>query len=414
MNLELFIAKRIHFSKDNKKRKVSTPSIRIATTGIAIGIAAMILSVAIAIGFKKEVRNKVVGFGGHIQIENYNNTSAHENLPIVIDDSLINTLENFKGVEHVERYTKREGIIKIEDNFQGVLFKGVSDDFNWDFFRHNLVEGDVINTNDSIGNQVLISRNIANKLHLNLNDEFLAYFIKEQTQARKFVIVGIYDTNFENYDKLYVITNQKLLQRLNKWDKDQVTGLELFVDDFDNLDEIKQNVFFDMITYKDKAGSILYARSIKDIAPHIFNWLDLLDTNVWVIIILMIIVSGFTMVSGLLIIILERTNMIGILKAMGLSNRRIRKTFLYISSFLILKGMLIGNAIAFGVILLQKIFGIVKLDPNTYYVSEMPIDINIIYIVLINIGCLLVSLLMMIGPSYLIARISPAKSIKFE
>lgn len=414
MNLELFIAKRIHFSKDKKKRKVSTPSIRIATIGVAIGVAAMILSVSIAIGFKKEVRSKVVGFGGHIQIENYNNTSAHENLPIVIDDSLINTLENINGISHVERYTNREGIIKIDNNFQGVIFKGVSDDFNWDFFKHNLVAGEIINTSEDKENQVLISRNIANKLHFKLNDEFLAYFIKEKTQARKFVIVGIYDTNFENYDKLYVITNQNLLQRLNKWDADQSTGLELFVDDFDALDEIKQNVFFEMITYKDKAGNILYARSIKDIAPNIFNWLDLLDTNVWVIIILMIIVSGFTMVSGLLIIILERTNMIGILKAMGHSNKKIRKTFLYISSFLIIKGMLIGNVIAFGIIFLQKTFGIIKLDPNTYYVTEMPIDINPLYIILINIGCLLVSLLMMIVPSYLIARISPAKSIKFE
>lgn len=415
MNLELFIAKRIHFSGDKKnQRKVSTPSVRIATAGVAIGIAAMILSVAIAVGFKKEVRNKVVGFGAHIQIQNYNNTSSHENLPICIDDSLINTLQGIGGIRHIEKYTNREGIIKLEDNFQGVLFKGVSDDFNWEFFKHNLVEGNVINAQDSIGNQAIISEYIANKLKLKLNDDFHAYFIKENIQARKFTIVGIYNTNFENYDKLYVITDQKLLQRLNKWESNQVTGIELFVKDFDRLDEVKENVFFEMITYKDRDGNALFTRSIKDIVPHIFNWLDLLDTNVWVIIILMVIVSGFTMVSGLLIIILERTNMIGILKAMGHSNKNIRKTFLYVSSFLIVRGLIIGNLIAFIVIFLQKIFGIVRLDPDTYYVSEMPVDINILYILLINMGCLLVSLLMMVGPSYLIARISPAQSIKFE
>lgn len=415
MNLELFLAKRIHFSRDAKNnRRVSTPSVRIATAGVAIGLAAMILSISIAIGFKKEVRNKVVGFGAHIQIENTANMSAHEMLPICVDDNMINALKGISGIAHIERYTNREGIIKLDDNFQGVLFKGVSDDFNWDFFKHNLVEGDVINTQDSIGNQVIISKYIADKLNLKLKDDFLAYFIKERVQVRKFTIVGIYNTNFENYDKLYVITNQRLLQKLNKWEENQVSGLELFVKDFDRLDEVKQDVFFEMITYKDQQGSTLFARSIKDLVPNIFNWLDLLDTNVWVIIILMIIVSGFTMVSGLLIIILERTNMIGILKAMGHSNKNIRKTFLYISSFLIFKGMIIGNLVALAIIFLQKMFGIIKLDPNTYYVSEMPVDLSIWYILLVNIGSLLISLLMMVGPSYLVARISPAKSIKFE
>lgn len=415
MNLELFIAKKIHFSTDKKgKQNVSTPSIRIATAGVAIGIAAMILAFSIAIGFKKEVRNKVVGFGAHIQITNYNNTSSHENVPLTVNDTLLNILKGIDGVKHIEQYTNREGIIKTSDNFQGVLFKGVADDFNWDFFKHNLIEGDIINTQDSIGNQAIISKTTANKLKIGLNDGFIAYFIKEKVQARKFKIVGIYDTNFENYDKLYVITNHKILQKLNKWEENQASGLEVFVDNFDNLDEIKGNVFFEMITYEDALGNNLYARSIKDIAPNIFNWLNLLDTNVWVIIALMFIVSGFTMISGLLIIILERTNMIGILKALGHSNKNIRKTFIYISAFLIIKGITIGNIIAFAIISIQKTFGIIKLDPNTYYVSEVPIDVNILYILLINIGSLIISTLMMLIPSFLITKITPVKAIKFD
>lgn len=414
MNLELFIAKRIYFAKKDKGKRFSTPSIKIAVAGIAIGLAAMILSVSIAVGFKKEVRNKVVGFGAHIQISNYNNASSYEASPVNINDSLINTLKNIEGIKHVERYTNRSGIIKTDDNFQGVLFKGVSDDYDWQFFEHNLVRGSTINTNGGDENQAIISQYISDKLDLNVGDDFLAYFMKDDVRARKFKIVGIYNTNFENYDKLYVITDQRLLQRLDKWGEDQVSGLELFVDDFDELDAIKEDVFFRMITYGNTEGNNLFAQSITDIAPNIFNWLDLLDTNVWIVIVLMIIVSGFTMASGLLIIILERTNMIGILKAMGLSNKNIRKTFLYIASFLIIKGMLWGNLIAIAVVVLQEAFGIIKLDPNIYYVSEMPVEINILYFVIINIGALFISLTMMIFPSYLIAKISPAKSIRFE
>lgn len=414
MNLELFIAKRIHFAKKDGKKQVSTPAIKIAITGVAIGLAAMILSVSIVIGFKQEVRGKVVGFGSHIQIENYDNNTSYETFPIFADDSLLNAVKNIDGVKHVERYTNREGIIKTDGDFQGVIFKGVAEDFSWDFFRQNLVEGDVIAVGDTIGNQAIISQVIADKLKLGVGDSFLAYFLQEKIQARKFTISGIYNTNFEEYDKLYVVTNQTLLQRLNKWSDEQVSGLELLVDDYSNLDEVRQDVFLEMITYTDKAGNTLYTRSIKDINPSIFSWLDLLDMNVVVIIILMFVVSGFTMISSLLIIILERTSMIGILKAMGHSNSNIRKTFLYISGFLVLKGMIWGNAIALTIIGLQKLFGIIRLDPNTYYVSEMPVTFNIIYIILLNVITLLISVLMMVGPSYLIAKISPAKSIRFE
>lgn len=415
MNLELFIARRIHFSKQKGEKRVSTPAIKIAIAGVAIGIAAMILSVAIVIGFKQEVRNKVVGFGSHLQISNYDNNTSYETLPICANDSLLNAIKNMKGIKHVEKYTIKSGIIKTDEAFQGIVFKGVAEDYDWDFFKQNMIEGDIIKPELEDGNQAMISETIANKLELKNGDDFLAYFFTDnKIQARKFTITGIFNTNFEDYDKLYIITNQRLLQKLYKWSEDQVSGLELLVDDYNQLDEIRGDVFLEMITYRDSDGNTLYTRSIKEINPTIFNWLDLLDTNVIVIIFLMFAVSGFTMISGLLIIILERTNMIGILKALGHSNKKIRKTFLYIASFLILKGMLWGNIIALAIILLQKYVGIIQLDPNTYYVSEMPVEFNILHILLINVGALILSLLVMVGPSYLIARISPAKSIRFE
>ena len=414
MNLELFIAKRIHFAKKDGKKQVSTPAIKIAIAGVAIGLVAMILSVSIVVGFKKEVRGKVVGFGSHIQIENYDNNTSYQTFPIFANDSLVDAVKNIEGVKHVERYTNREGIIKTDDDFQGVIFKGVAEDYDWTFFEQNLVEGKIFTPNDTIGNYVLLSSVVANKLKLKLGDDFLAYFLQEKIQVRKFIISGIYNTNFEDYDNLYVITNQPLLQKLNKWEPEQVTGLEVLVKDYDQLDDVAQSVFLEMITYTDKDGSTLFTRSIKDINPNIFGWLELLDMNVIVIIALMFAVSGFTMISGLLIIILEHTNMIGILKTMGHSNSKIRKVFLYVSSFLVLKGMMWGNIIAISVILIQKYFGVLKLDPTSYYVSEVPVTFNILYIILLNVATLLISVLMMVGPSYLIAKISPAKSIRFE
>lgn len=415
MNLELFIAKRIHFNKQRGEKRVSSPAIKIAIAGVAIGLAAMILAVSIVIGFKNEVRNKVVGFGSHIQITNFNNSTSYETYPIYVDDELSNRLNNVPNIEHIERFVTKPGIIKTNNDFQGIILKGVDKNYDWDFFKTNMVEGDILNFADTTNtNQAIISESIANKLHLKLGDSFLTYFIQEDVRYRKFKIVGIYNTNLEEYDNMFMITNSELIQKLNNWEENQVSGIELQVKDYDKLDETKQNVFYETTGYIDRDGNMLYIRSIKDINPMIFNWLDLLDMNVWVIIILMLVISIFTMTSGLLIIILERANMIGILKTMGARSFSIRKTFLYVSSFLILKGMLWGNIIALAILLIQDQFGLIKLDAETYYVSKMPVDINIIYILLINIGTLLISTFTMVGPSYLISKISPAKSIRFE
>ena len=415
MNTELFIAKRIYRGDKTNKKRVSSPAIKIAIAGIALGLAIMIVSVCIIIGFKKEIREKVVGFGSHIQITSFDNNASYEHQPIAYSDTLKNLLLSNPEIAHVQKFITKPGIIKTDEDFLGIVLKGVADDYDWRFFEKNLIEGKIIDVNDTSGaNQAIISRNIANKLHLKLGDNFTTYFVQEPVRARRFKITGIYETNFENYDKLYVITDVKILSNLTAWDNDMVSGIEVLVKNFDKLDQTAQDLFFEMSVYKDRLGNALYTRSVKDINPMIFNWLGLLDMNVWVILILMILVSGFTMISGLLIIILERTNMIGILKSMGTRDFSIRKVFLYLSAFLIGQGMLWGNIIGLIVCILQKNFRILKLDPSTYYLSAVPIDLNPWLVVLLNVGTLAISLLMMIGPSFLVAKITPAKSIKFE
>ena len=375
----------------------------------------MIVAVCIIIGFKKEIREKVIGFGSHIQITSFDSNSSYEHQPIAFSDTLRNMLENNPEITHVQKFITKPGIIKTDEDFLGVVLKGVFDDYDWRFFEKNLIEGNIINLNDTSGtNQAIISQNIAKKLHLKLGDNFTTYFVQEPVRARRFVITGIYETNFEDYDKLYVITDEKILSNLNDWEDDMVSGIEVLVKDYNKLDQTAQDLFFEMSSYKDRFGNALYTRSIKDINPMIFNWLNLLDMNVWVILILMILVSGFTMISGLLIIILERTNMIGMLKSMGARDFSIRKVFLYLSAFLIGQGMLWGNIIGLAFCLIQKNFQLLKLDPATYYLSAVPIDLNPLYVILLNIGTLIVSLIMMIAPSYLVAKITPAKSIRFE
>ena len=415
MNTELFIARRI-FRGDKKNDKLtSSPAIKIAVAGISIGLAVMIVAVSIVVGFQNEVRDKVVGFGSHIQITAFDNNPSFEHTPISFSDTLAAKLLANPEIRHIQEFITMPGIIMTDDDFQGVVFKGVSESYEWDFFHSHLVEGSVINPDGIAGvNQVLISQSLANRLHLNLGDSFLAYFVQDPPRARRFTIAGIYQTNFERYDNLFIMSEMHVLARLNSWDDDMVSGIEVLVHNFNRLDRTALDLFFEMAAFRDRLGNSLHALSIKDINPVIFNWLDLLDMNVWIIITLMLIVSGFTMISGLLIIILERTNMIGMLKSMGARDSAIRKIFLYLSAFLIGRGMFWGNVIALTFCIIQLKFQPLKLDPATYYLAAVPIDLNLLFIILLNIGTLMVSLLMMIAPSFLVARITPAKSIKFE
>ena len=415
MNTELFIARRIYRGNRQERKRVSAPAVRIATLGIAFGLAVMMVSVCIIVGFKKEVRDKVVGFGSHIQITSYDNGNNYERPPIVLSDTLFARLKDHPEITHIQDFITKPGIIKTEEDFMGVILKGVSKNYDWSFFQKNLVAGTLLQPNDTFSlNQALISQDIADKMGLKPGDMFTCYFVQEPVRVRRFHIVGTYRSNFEEYDKLFLVTDKKILSALNGWDADMVSGIELRVNDFNRLDRIAQDLFFEMGAQQDRLGNAYYTQSIKEINPMIFNWLNLLDMNVWVIIILMVIISGFTMISGLLIIILERTNMIGILKAVGTKDLSIRKVFLYLSAFLIGKGMLWGNLIALLLCFIQYKFHLIRLDPATYYLTSVPIHLNLLYILLLNVGTLIITLLMMIIPSYLIAKITPAKSIRFE
>ena len=414
MNYELYIAKRIHSSKEGE-REVTPPAVRIAMIGIALGLAVMILSVAIVVGFKKEVRNKVIGFGSHIQITNFDSNTSYESVPIAVNDSLLSVLHAYPGIRHVEAFATKPGILKTDTDFEGIILKGVDRDYDWTFFRQNLIAGDVLQlSDDKRSTDVIISRYLSDRLGLKLGDSFLTYFVQEEVRARRFHITGIYETGFQDYDKLFLLADIRQVRRLNGWDDDQVSGLELLVDDYNRLDAITENLYFDLAEVQDRNGNSLYVRSIKELNPMIFSWLDVLDINVVVILVLMMAVAGFTMISGLLIIILERTNMIGILKALGESNASIRRIFLYVAFFLVGKGMLWGNVIGLALCIIQSTTHIVALDPTVYYLDAVPIDLSFSALLLINLGTLAASMLMLLGPSYLVSRIEPARSIRFE
>lgn len=414
MNLEYFIAKRIHFEKKGE-RNVSRPAVRIATIGIAVGVAVMLVAIAVVVGFKQEIRNKTIGFSSHIQITNFDNNNSFEMQPVKVNDTLMGQLKAVSEVKHVQRFVTKPGIIKTEEDFQGMVLKGVGPEFDWEFFKSSLVEGEILNLNDSASkNEVLISKVLADMLKLKLGDPFFTYFFQDQIRARKFTVKGIYSTNFAEYDKLFILTDIRIAQRLNNWEAEYFSGLEVLVKDFNQLDKATMKVYSVAANKFDEEGNGYFIQNIRQINPQIFSWLDLLDMNVWVILILMLAVAGFNMISGLLILILEKTNMIGILKSYGAKNWSIRKIFLYESIFLIGKGMFWGNLIGLLICFIQYQFKIIPLDPVSYYTATVPITFNWFYIILLNVGTLITSILMLIGPSYLITKISPAAIMRYE
>ncbi|MCC8096013.1 MAG: ABC transporter permease, partial [Tannerellaceae bacterium] len=291
MNFELFIAKKIHFSKEGNKQ-VTPPAVRIAMIGIALGLAVMILSVAIIIGFKKEIRNKVIGFGSHIQISNFDNNTSYETAPIAVSDTLFNELRAYPGIRHVEKFATKPGILKTDVDFQGIILKGIDQDFDWTFFRENLKEGDLFTIDpENTTTDVIISQYLSDLLRLKTGDSFLTYFVQEEIRARKFTITGIYETGFLDYDKLFVIGDIKQVRRLNGWEQDEVSGLELVVDNYNRLDDMAEDLYFDLIEKQDRNGNSFYVRSIKELNPMIFNWLQVLDMNVVLILNLMLAVA---------------------------------------------------------------------------------------------------------------------------
>lgn len=415
MSFSLFLANRI-YSSPTDKRKVSRPAIRTAIAGVAIGLAVMLITVSVVLGFKHTIQDKVIGFGSHIQIENFLTMQSTDPYPITVNDSLLKVIKKIKGVAHTERFALTQGILKTDDNFLGITFKGIAQDYDPHFLHAHLLKGTIPSFSDKKSSrQLLVSKMVADQLNIDVGKQLFAYFITQgEVRVRKFTVCGIYETNLSQFDRMLCFTDLYTTVRLNKWEADQCTGIQLSVADFSRLELTAANVVAQVNRTTDHEGNTLMSQTIHEAYPQIFSWLELLDINVWIILILMICVAGFTMISGLLIIILERTQMIGILKALGARNLTIRHTFLWFSAMIISRGLLWGNAIGLGLIFLQQYIGIISLDPATYYVSEAPVEINWLYVLLLNLSTLLISLLVLIGPSFLVSHISPVKSMRYE
>ena len=412
--MEAFIARRLYKSEQGR-RSVSRPAVLIAQIGVALGLAVMLITIAVSFGFKHEVREKAVGFSAHIHISNYESGQNYEVQPVAADSALLESLSATPSIAHVQRYVTKPGVFRTNDDFMGYMLKGVGEDYDLSFYAQYLKEGVVPQFSDSIvSGNILISRIIADKLQLSVGDKVDSYFLQGTMRARRYTICGIYETGFNEYDRLFAITDLKAVQALNRWEPDQVTGVEVMLTNFNKVEDMNWELGTQLDRTRDKYGEQYLVQSVTDINPGLFAWLDVLDTNVWLILALMIGVAGFTMISGLLILIIERTQFIGILKALGASNTSVRKAFLYLAILIISKGMLWGNIIGLGLCAIQKFSGIVPLDPANYYLDHVPIEFNWIFIIAVNVVMFLLSVLILTVPSHLISRIYPTKAMRFE
>ncbi len=411
MNFEFFIARRIVASKDYKS-SISAPIIKIAITAIALGLVIMLISIATGVGLQKKIREKVSAFHGDIIITNYdNNNSVDSQVPISMKQDFYPEFTSVEGIEHIQITASKGGIIRTATDFEGVVVKGVGADYNWEYFKEYLVEGRLPNFLTTLNDEVLISAYLANRLNFSLGDKMNTFFLQEnsqqKTRSRGFTIVGIYNSGFQEFDAQYVLTDIRHIQRLNKWEKDEVGAFELFVTDFDELTSIGNKVY-------EITPSEMNAITIRDRYYTIFEWLDLFDFNIVLIIGIMILIAGINMITALMVLILERTQMIGILKAIGSTDWGVRKIFLYNAIYIICVGLFWGNLIGIGLLLLQKYGKLITLDPDTYYVTEAPIYLDASYVILLNAGTLFLCLFMLLIPSYIITKISPVKAIRFE
>jgi lipoprotein-releasing system permease protein len=416
MNTELFIARRLFSSKDSDQ-KLSRRIVRLAVAGISLGMVVMILSVAIVTGFQREVESKVNGFAAHLQLVNYDSNMSYQTESIKKQQPFLDELKAMPFVDHVQQYATKPGMIKTEEDIQGVVLKGVAADFDWRFFESNKVAGQRIELDSLRTNQVWISEQLSNLLKLKLGDSFRMYFLNQNEKVpriRQFDVGGVYRTGLEEFDRMFVLIDIRHIQRLNSWEEDQISGYEIYIRNMDEVDQAEYAVRNLVLANMNDDDSLLRVVNVKRKFPYIFDWLNLLDMNVWIILVLMVLVAGFNMVSGLLVIILERTQMIGVLKSLGAANVNVRKVFLYFSAFLIGEGLLWGNILGIVLGLLQHYFKIIHLDPTSYYVDTVPVNISVLHIVLLNVGALVITLFMLIGPSYFVSRISPEKTVRFE
>ena len=400
------IASRLYFSEEGKAR-TSRPAVRVALGGIIIGVVVMIVAICVVVGFKQEVQRKVAGFGSHIQVVNFDNNATYELQPVDISDSLINKLQGLHHVKKVSTFASKPGILKTDSAFQGIIFKGTD---YWEYFADNLVVGSV----PAAANEVIISTVLASQLHLTVGDQILCYFVQESLRVRKLYISGLYNTCMSEMDRMFVLGDIALVRQLNHWKDSQASGIEVLVDDLKYLHEVADRVYFATANRLDEAGNAFYTQTLEQLNPQIFGWLDLLDMNVIIIILLMLCVSGFSIITGLIILILESVNLIGTLKALGANNQFVRRIFIYEAILLVGKGMVFGNIIGLGLVALQHFTRIIPLDAATYYVSYVPMAFPWGWLIILNLGVLAISWLVLLAPSAIVSQISPAKVIHFE
>lgn len=400
------IARRLYFSEEGKSL-TSRPAVRVALAGIIIGMLVMVVAICVVVGFKQEVKSRVAGFGSHIQVVNFDNNATYELQPIEVSDSLLNKLNAIEHVKHVSVFASKPGILKTDSAFQGVIFKGTN---YWDYFADNLVTGALPNAS----NEVIISTILANQLCLHTGDQILCYFVNESLRVRKLTISGLYNTCMSEMDRMFIMGDISLVRQLNQWTEKQVSGVEILVDDLSYLHDVADRVYFATANRLDEAGNALYTQTLEQLNPQIFGWLDLLDMNVVIIIVLMLCVSGFSIITGLIILVLESITLIGILKALGANNSFVRRIFIFETILLVGKGVIWGNLLGFGIVVLQYFTHIIPLDAATYYVNYVPMAFPWGGLILLNLGVILVSWLVLLAPSAIVSQISPARVMHFE
>lgn len=400
------IAQKLYFAEEEQKR-TSRPAVRVALGGIVIGVMVMIVAICVVVGFKEEVQQKVAGFGSHIQVVNFDNNATYELQPVDLSDSLLQKLQGLAHVKKVSTFASKPGILKTDSAFQGIIFKGTD---YWDYFADNLVIGSL----PTAANEVIISSILASQLHLTVGDQILCYFVQENLRVRRLYVSGLYNTCMSEMDRMFVLGDIALVRQLNQWKDSQASGIEILVDDLSYLHEVADRVYFATANRLDEAGNAFYTQTIEQLNPQIFGWLDLLDMNVIIIILLMLCVSGFSIITGLIILILESVNLIGTLKALGANNQFVRRIFIYESIMLVGKGMFLGNILGLGIVALQYFTHLIPLDAATYYVSYVPMAFPWGWLLALNVGVLLVAWIIMLAPSAIVSQISPAKVMHFE
>ncbi|MCL1821444.1 MAG: ABC transporter permease [Prolixibacteraceae bacterium] len=416
VNTGLFIARRL-FSKKENKGRLSHQIVNIAVLGISLGVMVMLIAFAIVTGFKKEISGKVFGFGGHIQIVNYDSNNSYETAPVSREQKFLKDFDKIENIRRVNVFATKPGLIKTNEYTQGIVLKGVAPDYSWDFFEMSLVAGKLPNVDTSErSNDLLISSGLSAALKLKTDDQVYMYFINEDDlvpRIRQFRISGIYSTNFQEFDKMIAVTDLRQIQHINNWDENQISGFEILLHNFGELDKTNGEILRAVVNYNSN-DSALRTITITRKFPQIFDWLSTTDMNVWVILVLMALVAGFNMISALLVIILERISLVGILKSLGMSNRTLRWIFLYLSGLLIFKGLLWGNIAGLLLLGIQKYFHIIKLDPSSYYMDVVPVNLTVWGVLLLNAAAIAITMLMMMVPAHFVSKISPVKSIQFD